>query len=82
MKYKQARASERSFDFTDAVDFIKNQEGFSADAYWDNKQWSWGYGTAAGYDKNNKPPGTISMDQAEQDLSDYIKGSYIKKQWL
>lgn len=78
MKYKQARASERSFDFTDAIDFIKNQEGFSADPYWDNKRWSWGYGTAAGYDKNNKPPGTISMGQAEQDLLDYVKGSYIK----
>jgi len=29
------------------VDFIKKQEGFSAKAYWDYKQWSIGYGTKA-----------------------------------
>jgi GH24 family phage-related lysozyme (muramidase) len=29
------------------VDFIKKQEGFSAKAYWDFKQWTIGYGTKA-----------------------------------
>jgi GH24 family phage-related lysozyme (muramidase) len=29
------------------VDFIKKEEGFKANAYWDFKQWSIGYGTKA-----------------------------------
>lgn len=31
----------------DVYDFIKRQEGFNPRAYWDNKQWSIGYGTRA-----------------------------------
>lgn len=26
---------------------IKNEEGFSVQPFWDNKQWTWGYGTQA-----------------------------------
>lgn len=44
--------------------FLPSVEGFSAKPIWDFKQWSWGYGTAAGYDKNNKPLGTITKEQA------------------
>jgi len=44
--------------------FIPKVEGFSASPYWDYKQWSWGYGTACGFDKNKKPQGTITREDA------------------
>lgn len=31
----------------DIYDFVRKQEGFNPKAYWDNKQWSIGYGTRA-----------------------------------
>lgn len=44
--------------------FLPSVEGFTPVPLWDYKQWSWGYGTAAGYDPNKKPAGTITRDQA------------------
>jgi GH24 family phage-related lysozyme (muramidase) len=49
------------------MEFIPAVEGFSATPVWDYKQWSWGYGTAAGYDRYNKPTGTITREKALQD---------------
>lgn len=49
------------------IDFIKKEESFSPFPIWDNKQWSWGFGTAAGYNKNIKPSGTITKDKAAKD---------------
>lgn len=79
MKKKQAVEQDaQSFDFTPALNAIKKFEGFRSTPYWDNKQWTWGYGTAAGFDYNNKPSGTITQAQAEADALAYIKKSYIK----
>lgn len=49
------------------VDFIKKEEGYSAKAYWDYKQWSIGYGTKA-----NSPTETITEADASQRLIDEI----------
>jgi GH24 family phage-related lysozyme (muramidase) len=51
-------------------------EGFEASPYWDEKQWSWGYGTAAGFDRNNKPNGTISRQQAMTDALQHVMNDY------
>jgi len=48
--------------------FIPSVESYTPYPVWDNKQWSWGYGTAAGYDINNKPTGTITPEQAMSEL--------------
>lgn len=68
----------KSFDFSNAISMIESEEGFSSTPYWDNTQWTWGYGTAAGFNKNVKPQGTITMDQAQNDLLTYIQGLYQK----
>lgn len=47
--------------------FIPAVEGFSSRPVWDYKQWSWGYGTAAGFDRNVMPPGSITRDKAMQE---------------
>lgn len=44
--------------------FIPNVEGFTPTAIWDHKQWSWGYGTACGFDPNVKPSGSITPGKA------------------
>lgn len=56
--------------------FIPSVEGFSAVPIWDYDQWSWGYGTAAGYNKNKKPAGTISQDKAMQELLKVVNAHY------
>lgn len=77
-KLKIVDNSMSSFDFNPAMDFIMKNESFSATPYFDIKQWSWGYGTAAGYDMSSKPAGTISQAQAQSDLLDVIHGLYQK----
>jgi len=54
-------------------DFIPLVEGFTSLPKWDFKQWSWGYGTAAGFDRDKRPKGIITKEQALSDSS---------KQWL
>lgn len=72
--------------------FIPSVEGFSPYPIWDYDQWSWGYGTAAGYDKKKKPTGTITKEKAIQDtmkvlndhykyLSPKVKKPLTPKQW-
>ncbi len=46
-------------------------EGFRATPYWDNKQYSWGYGTRA-----PGPSGTISRAQAFADMLNYLTADY------
>lgn len=77
-KMQQANQARNGFDFTNALNMIMNEEGFRASPYWDVRQWTWGYGTAAGYDKNNKPQGTISKAQAEQDVITDLKKYYVQ----
>lgn len=51
--------------------FIPNFEGFSPSPYWDVSRYSWGYGTKA-----PGSTGTISKEQALQDLRVYINADY------
>lgn len=78
---------------SDTLDnFIPKVEGFSSLPYWDHKQWSWGFGTACGFDNNVKPKGSISRDQALKEtqqhysrdfnfLSTKIKVDLTANQW-
>ena len=72
--------------------FLPSVEGFTPVPVWDFKQWSWGYGTAAGYDPNKKPAGSITRDQAWSEalavitknynyLKPFIKVDLNGKQW-
>lgn len=56
--------------------FLPAVEGFSPVPVWDVKQWSWGYGTAAGFDKNKKPAGSITREKAWQDALQVINDHY------
>lgn len=56
--------------------FLPQVEGFIAYPKWDYKQWSWGYGTAAGFDKNKKPAGSITKQQAIIDAIAHSKSDY------
>ena len=51
-----------------AIKFIKEWEGYSKNAYWDNSQYSYGYGTVA-------PNGlaTISQTDADKALREELK---------
>jgi GH24 family phage-related lysozyme (muramidase) len=51
--------------------FIASNEGFVDHPYWDVSRYSWGYGTAA-----PGPTGTISPDQAMNDLLDHAQNDY------
>lgn len=72
--------------------FIPSVEGFSPAAIWDYKQWSWGYGTAAGYDRNKRPTGFITrsaawaaaekvLDQLYKQLQPKVKKNLTANQW-
>ena len=52
-----------------AIKFIKEWEGYSKNAYWDNSQYSYGYGTVA-------PNGLATISQADADkaLREELKG--------
>lgn len=52
-----------------AADLIKQFEGFHRTPYWDHQQYSWGYGTKA-----PGATGTISRQQAEQELAEHLAG--------
>lgn len=56
--------------------FLPSVEGFSPVAIWDYKQWSWGYGTAAGFDPNKRPVGTITREKAWSDAQKAIQANY------
>lgn len=56
--------------------FIPSVEGFHSYPYWDAKQWTWGYGTAAGFDPNQKPKGSISRAQAFKDMLQHLQQDY------
>lgn len=50
---------------------IPQLEGFLAHPKWDNKQYTWGYGTRA-----PGPAGTITQAQALKDMRAYIDADY------
>lgn len=57
------------FTITDWL--IPEFEGFSASPYWDNQQYTWGYGTRA-----PGATGTISKTQALADMRAYLQNDY------
>lgn len=54
------------------LDVLKVMEGFFARPYWDNSQWTVGYGS---YAENNTI--TVTPDQAEQLLKTQLKEGYV-----
>ena len=54
----------------DLIEAIKQKEGFSANAYWDSKQYSIGYGTKA-----NSTVETIDRTEAERRLREEVGSS-------
>lgn len=50
---------------------IPQFEGFRATPYWDQKQWTWGYGTRAPGET-----GVISREKALSDMRAYINADY------
>lgn len=59
--------------------FLPEWESFSAVPYWDNKQWSWGYGTRA---PNGQSSGTITRDQALNDMLAHVDQDHSYLQGL
>lgn len=57
--------------FDMAASFIIPFEGFLSTPKWDNKQYSWGYGTAA-----PSSTGTITPEQARADLITHVQSDY------
>lgn len=57
--------------FMQAEDLIISFEGFVDHPYWDNKQYSWGYGTKA-----PGPTGTITPEQARAELKEHMQQDY------
>lgn len=59
------------------IDMMKVTEGFYAKAYWDNSQWTIGYGSFAGsYTYADRPSQTLTPAQAEQLLITQLRDGY------
>lgn len=59
--------------------FLPSWEGFSSHPYWDNKQWSWGYGTRVPGSVNDpsvNPGGSITRAQAMIDALAHTRADY------
>jgi GH24 family phage-related lysozyme (muramidase) len=50
------------------IERLKEEEGFSPESFWDNEQWTWGYGTKA----PGGPGWEIDAETAEGDLEKRI----------
>lgn len=61
------------------LDIIKDIEGFYATPYWDVSQWSIGYGTACGYNANQKPDIVWTEEYAETMLVQALEQTYGAK---
>jgi len=63
--------------------FIKGREGFLITPEWDNKQWTWGYGTEAPLpkDRNAEVPSdlNITREKAQEELLDYLDREIVSK---
>jgi GH24 family phage-related lysozyme (muramidase) len=71
-------------DDTKASILIKKNEGFLSTPKWDNKQWTWGYGTKAPYGgkPNEAPPLpylTITRKDAQKELMNYLDKEIVSK---
>jgi GH24 family phage-related lysozyme (muramidase) len=61
-------------------EFLPPLESFRATPYWDNKQWSWGFGTrvpGSVNDPNVRPNKTITREQAEKDMLAHAENDYL-----
>lgn len=59
--------------------FLEQWERFSAAPYWDQKQWSWGFGTrvpGSVDDPNQNPGGTITPLEAIRATHAHVKADY------
>jgi GH24 family phage-related lysozyme (muramidase) len=56
------------------VERLKKFEGYSREAFWDNKQYSIGYGTEALFPEEVLPPGQKGKDEAEKRLLSHLYG--------
>ncbi len=63
----------RSRIITILSSFIPTVEGFRSNPYWDEKRYSWGYGTAA-----PGSAGTITREQAFADMLSHLMADYEK----
>lgn len=62
--------------------FLVKVEGFRSSPYWDQKQWSWGYGTKVPGSISNpaiRPAGSITKEKA---LQDAIAHAEVDKKYL
>jgi len=60
--------------------FLPEVEGFSPTPYWDNKQWSWGYGTkvpGSSTDPTVNPGGTITKEAAFIAAMNHVRNDYL-----
>lgn len=57
-------------------DFFAKHEGFTPVAVWDYKQWSIGYGTFIGSDKNKRPTVRYTKEQAWKESVRHIVSHY------
>ena len=74
---KESDVRENDNNYLDLLkDLIPKFESFSPTPYWDNKQWSWGYGTAAGFDQFSKPYKVISKENAWKEAASHIDKDY------
>lgn len=64
-------SGQTSMMFNSAEELIASFEGFSPTSYWDNKQYSWGYGTKA-----PGPGASITESQARLELWKHIENDY------
>jgi GH24 family phage-related lysozyme (muramidase) len=56
------------------IERIKDEEGFSPVAFWDRKQWTWGYGTKAPGECariNSREAEVFLIDHIQQSIRDY-----------
>lgn len=58
------------------IPLIEKFEGYTPFPFWDYKQWSWGYGTFAGADRNKKPEGNITKDKAKAEALVFMNTHY------
>ena len=63
--------------------FIKGKEGFLIKPEWDNRQWTWGYGTEAPLprdpDAEVSPDLTITREDAQKELLGYLDKEIVSK---